>query len=56
MSALREYYGMDDSEAHDAVFDVRQEAALISRYLKLHRKVAGKVQFEKAFQKEATST
>lgn len=46
MEALREYFGLEQHGAHDAINDVRDEAWMISRFLKLHRSQAPRVKFK----------
>ena len=51
MDHLREYFGMSKDGAHDALKDVEDTAELLIRFLKLHRNVARKVNFQNAFAK-----
>lgn len=44
--SLREYFGMSDAAAHNAIFDVEQCAAVLIRFLKLHRHYSPKVKFK----------
>jgi len=48
MDSLREFFGMPDTEAHNAVFDVEQEADIFIRFTKLTRAVALKTKFKGA--------
>lgn len=48
MGALREFFGMSDEGAHDALVDIRDEAAMIQKFLRLHRSIAAKVKFRGA--------
>jgi DNA polymerase III epsilon subunit-like protein len=47
--SLRQYMGMDNSKAHNAVFDVEQTSQMLIRFLKLTRHVAKQTKFENAF-------
>lgn len=49
MDYIREYMGMNTKNAHDALQDVRDEGAVIVRFMKLHRRVAEKTVFKNAF-------
>ena len=49
LDSLRDYFGMSKDNAHDALQDVKDTANLLIRFLKMQRKFASKVQFEKAF-------
>lgn len=51
MDTLREYFGMDVGQAHDAMFDVKQEAQLLIKFLKLYKTLAPQINFRKAFEK-----
>jgi DNA polymerase III epsilon subunit-like protein len=53
MDSLRELMGMPNEAAHNAEFDVQQEAQLLIKYLKLHRHYAPKVKFKGAFANES---
>lgn len=46
MDTLREFFGMGNANAHEALFDVKTEAALIIRYLKLCRKLSAQVKWK----------
>lgn len=46
---LREYLGIDGEGAHDALKDVKDTAAILIRFLKLHRNLSNKVKFKSAF-------
>lgn len=48
MDYLRPYFGLSTSEAHDAIFDTKQCAELIMRFLRLHRATSAKVNFANA--------
>ncbi len=49
MDTLREYFGMSNENAHDALQDVRDSAAIIKKFISLHRSVSKKVKFKNAF-------
>ena len=46
---MRDYMGIDKEGSHDALKDVKDTANMMIRFLKLHRALAPKTQFEKAF-------
>jgi len=46
---VRDYLGIDKTNAHDAVKDVKDCAEILIRFLKLHRKLAKKIQFRNSF-------
>jgi len=43
MDALRAHFGLSTEGAHSALVDVQQSGELITRFLKLHRKLFGRV-------------
>lgn len=43
MDTLRDFFGMSQEGAHNALVDVRQEGELIFRFLKLHRELRARV-------------
>jgi len=45
MDTLRKYFSMQTANAHNALVDVRQEAILISKFLKLHKELFKKINF-----------
>ena len=49
MDTLREYFGIDSSNSHDALKDVKDTAEILIRFLKLHRKLFAKIQFKDSF-------
>jgi len=49
MDSVREYVGMAKAGAHDAIIDVRQEAALLIKFLKLHKQLAKRISFKDSF-------
>lgn len=51
MDATREFFGMSMENAHDGIKDVRDEAALFIKFLKLHRQVYPRVPFKNSFAK-----
>ena len=48
MLALREFFGMSGEGAHDALIDVKDEAEMIQKFIRLHRTTAARVKFEGA--------
>lgn len=46
---LRDYLGIDKTNAHDAIKDVKDCAEILIRFLKLHRRLANKIKFENSF-------
>jgi hypothetical protein len=46
MDTLRQWFGMSCANAHDALQDVRDEAEIICRFLRLHKHLAPKVKFK----------
>ena len=48
MGELRRFFGMSEHGSHDALNDVRDETAIIQRFIKLHRTKARKVVFKNA--------
>ena len=49
MDSMRDLFGMSKENAHDALQDVKDTANLMIRFMKLHRRVAPKITFEKSF-------
>jgi len=49
MDSIRDWLGMSKENAHDALQDVKDTAAVLIKFMKLYRYYAPKVQFEKAF-------
>jgi DNA polymerase III epsilon subunit-like protein len=47
--SLRQFFGMDASKAHSGIFDIRQTAELLIRFLKLTRNIANKTKFKGVF-------
>ena len=46
---LREYLGIDKTNAHDAIKDVKDCAEILIRFLRLHRKLSSKIKFRNSF-------
>jgi len=46
---LRDYLGIDKTNAHDATKDVKDCAEILIRFLKLHRKLTAKIKFRNSF-------
>lgn len=46
---LRDYLGIDKEGAHDALKDVKDTAAILIRFMKLHRNIGQKVKFQNSF-------
>lgn len=51
MDTVRDYLGIPKDNAHDALQDVKDSAAIIIRFMKLHRATAEKVKFKGAFKR-----
>lgn len=49
LDTLRDYLGIDKEGAHDALKDVRDTAAILIRFMKLHRNLSEKVKFKNSF-------
>ena len=49
MDSMRDLFGMSKENAHDALQDVKDTANLMIGFMKLHRRIAPKIKFEKAF-------
>ena len=49
MDYLRDYFGMDKENAHDALQDVKDTANLLIKFMRLQRSLLKKVKFEKSF-------
>jgi len=49
MDSLREYFCMSKENAHDALVDVKQGAAILSKFIKLYRNIAPKIEFKDCF-------
>lgn len=52
MDNIRTYFGISKEGAHDAMKDVRDEASILLRFLRLHRGFAKKVKFKGALSNE----
>lgn len=46
---LRDYLGIDKTNAHDAIKDVKDCADILLRFLRLHRNLSSKVKFKGSF-------
>lgn len=46
---LREYLGIDKTNAHDALKDVKDCAEMLIRFLRLHRSLSSKIKFRNSF-------
>lgn len=46
---IREYLGIDKTNAHDAVKDVKDCAEILIRFLRLHRNLSAKIKFRNSF-------
>lgn len=46
---LRDYLGIDKTNAHDAIKDVKDCAEILIRFLRLHRKLTAKIKFKDSF-------
>jgi DNA polymerase III epsilon subunit-like protein len=49
LDTVRDYLGIDKTGAHDALKDVKDTAAIIIRFMKLHRNISNKVKFKDSF-------
>ena len=49
LDTVRDYFGISKTGAHDALKDVKDTAAIIIRFLKLHRNLGQKVKFKNSF-------
>ena len=54
MDNLRKYFGISDINAHDAWKDVEDSAEIISRFLKLHKKLFADIKFKGAFKRKVS--
>lgn len=52
MDSLRKYFNMDTGQAHDALFDVKQEAQILLKFLTLHKSLAKNIVFKNCFAKK----
>jgi DNA polymerase III epsilon subunit-like protein len=46
---LRDYLGIDKTNAHDAIKDVKDCANMLIRFLRLHRKLTSQIKFKDSF-------
>lgn len=51
LDTIRDYLGINKEGAHDALKDVRDTAAILIRFMKLHRNLGQKVKFKNSFSK-----
>jgi DNA polymerase III epsilon subunit-like protein len=51
LDTIRDYLGIDKEGAHDALKDVKDTAAILIRFMKLHRSLGQKVKFKNSFNK-----
>lgn len=51
MDSIREYFGMPSGQSHDALFDVKQEAAILIKFLNLHKDLCERIVFKNCFAK-----
>lgn len=49
MDNMRDYMGLSDENAHDALQDVKDTANIMIRFMKFQRSLASRTKFEKAF-------
>ena len=56
MLELRNFFGMSQEGAHDALCDVRDEAKIIQKFMKLHRATAHKVRFKGAMARKSNGS
>lgn len=52
MDELRRFFGMSNHGAHDALNDVKDEAIMIGKFMRLHRQLARRIQFKDSAIKE----
>ena len=52
MDSMRDLMNIDKTNAHDALQDCLDTAQILVKFMKLHRSISPKVQFEKAFANE----
>lgn len=49
MDSMRGYFGISDTNAHDALKDVQDTAEILTRFLRLHRNLYKKIKFKDSF-------
>lgn len=49
MDSLRDYMGLSKAGAHNALIDIRHEAQILIKFLKLHKDLAKRITFKGAF-------
>ena len=55
MDSIRDYMGLSKAGSHDSLVDVRQEAQILIKFLRLHEQLAKKISFKGAFSKETAN-
>lgn len=55
MDELRGFFGMSTHGAHDALNDIRDEALVIQKFMRLHRSIAPKIKFKGAMREEVAA-
>lgn len=56
MDSLRRFFGIPTEGAHDALKDVKDEAWMIQKFMRLHRHLSPKIPFKKAYLGQNAST
>lgn len=49
LDTLRDYLGIDKTNAHDAIKDVKDCAEILIRFMRLHRNLSAKIKFKNSF-------
>jgi hypothetical protein len=49
LDTVREYLGISKDGAHDALKDVKDCAMILTRFMRLHRKLCPKISFKGSF-------
>jgi len=49
LDTLRDYLGIDKTNAHDAIKDVKDCAEILIRFMRLHRNLSSKIKFKDSF-------
>jgi DNA polymerase III epsilon subunit-like protein len=49
LDSMRDYLGIDKTNAHNALKDVEDCAQILIRFLKLHKKLSQKIKFKDSF-------
>lgn len=55
MDELRRFFGIEKEGGHDALKDVRDEAIIIQKFMRLHRSLAPKISFQGSVQNETNN-